>query len=61
MCGEAANMPGLGAYLTEKLGLQAQLINPLTKIKVSSSAQKVLQQLSPVGFTVAIGLGLKVN
>jgi type IV pilus assembly protein PilM len=61
MCGEAANMPGLADYLTKNLNLQAELIDPLTKIKVSPTAQKALQQLSPVGFTVAIGLGLKVN
>lgn len=59
MCGEAAKLPGLDAYLEKQLGIPAMLVDPVANVKISADAQSDLQQLSPVGFSVAIGLGLK--
>jgi Tfp pilus assembly PilM family ATPase len=59
MCGEAANLPGLGGYLTKNLGLESTLVNPVAKIEVAGSAQGKVDPAAMAGFSVAIGLGLK--
>jgi type IV pilus assembly protein PilM len=59
LCGEAAKLPGLSQYFDQHLSLKTILVDPTTKLEVSPNAKKELEQLSSVGFSVAIGLGLK--
>jgi type IV pilus assembly protein PilM len=59
MVGEAAMLPGLAEYLSQKLGLEATLVNPLTNIQLGGGTQKKTEQLNLLGFTVCLGLGLK--
>lgn len=59
LCGEAAKLPGLGDYFTNKLGLSSILVDPVAKLKIANSAKRDLDQQSSVGFSVAIGLALK--
>ncbi len=59
LSGDAAQLPGLILYFSKKLGIPAVLVQPLNNIQVAGSAKKEVEQLSMVGFTVAIGLGLK--
>jgi type IV pilus assembly protein PilM len=61
MCGDAAKLPGLPEYFTAKLGLTSVLVDPVSKLEIADSAKKDLQQLSTVGFSVVVGLGLKEN
>jgi len=59
MVGEAAKLPGLAEYFSTHLNLQAQLVDPTIKLEVANEAKKELEQLPSVGFSVAIGMGLK--
>lgn len=59
LCGEAAKLPGLAEYFTDRFGLTSILVDPVARIEVDSGVRKELEQLSPVGFSVAIGLALK--
>lgn len=57
--GDAAQLPGLDVYLQQKLNLGVAVGNPLSRIPVANSAKANLEKANPVGFSVAIGLGLK--
>ncbi|MBL8014843.1 MAG: type IV pilus assembly protein PilM [Candidatus Doudnabacteria bacterium] len=59
LCGEAAKLPGLSDYFTQKFGLTSILVDPVARITMDDTTRKELEQLSPVGFSVAIGLALK--
>lgn len=59
LCGEAAKLPGLSDYFTERFGLTSILVDPVARVEIDSGAKKELEQLSAVGFSVAIGLALK--
>lgn len=51
----AVTIPGLSAYISEKVGLPAQVGNPWQQVRVSASDQASLQPLSSQ-FSVAVGL-----
>lgn len=59
MCGEAAKLPGIGEFFQEHIGLGTMMADPVQKIKIANSARKEIDQLSSIGFSVSIGLGLK--
>lgn len=59
MCGEAAKLAGLPEYFQKELGLNTQLVDPVAKIEVNAESKKELDQSASVGYSVAIGLGLK--
>ncbi len=59
ICGEAASLPGLPAYITEKVGMPTTLVDPVANIKVTSKARSSLDQLEATAFATAIGLGIK--
>lgn len=51
----AATIPGLGEYLSTKIGIQPEIGNPWQRVRVSSGDQATLQALTPQ-LAVAIGL-----
>lgn len=59
MCGEAAKLPGLSQFVKDNIGLECTLVDPIQALKLTGTAEKDLQQLSPTGFSVSIGLSLK--
>ncbi len=59
LCGEAVLLPGLVEYLHDKLNLKTRLVDPIAQMKVDAAAKEQLEQLKVVGYSVAIGLGLK--
>lgn len=59
ICGEAASLPGLANYLTEKVGMPTTLVDPVANIKVTGKAKSSLDQLEATAFATAIGLGIK--
>lgn len=59
LCGEAAKLPGLPEYFSEKFGLSSVLLDPVAKIDVDAKMRAELEKQSSVGFSVAIGLALK--
>jgi len=56
----AATVPGFGQYLSEKIGLKAELGNPWQQIRVGGADQTNLQPYS-AQFAVAIGLAQRGN
>jgi len=61
LIGDGANLPGLSSYLTAKLGIISQLVNPVSQLKVSSILLSRVAQISTAGFAVSIGLAMKNN
>ena len=57
--GDGAKLPGLPEYLTQNLGIQARVEDPIQNLEIKSSLKSEIAQLSTVGFTVAVGLSLK--
>lgn len=55
MSSYAATVPGFSSYVSEKVGIPAEVGNPWQKVRVSSADQVALQPLSSQ-FGVAIGL-----
>lgn len=59
--GDGAKLPGLAAYLGKFLGIECQLLDPVSQLEVSSGIKAEVAQLSTIGFTVAVGLALKTE
>lgn len=55
LSGYAATIPGFGAYVTEKVGIPAQVATPWQQVRVAPTDQSNLQGIS-AQFSVAIGL-----
>ncbi|MEI7578759.1 MAG: type IV pilus assembly protein PilM [bacterium] len=61
LIGNGAKLPGLNTYLTQNLGIEAFFVDPVAQLEVSGHLKAELAQLSTVGFTVAVGLALKMT
>lgn len=59
ICGEASQLPGLAEYLSQKVGIEARIVDPLANLKVTGKAKKDLAQINPASFAVSIGLSIK--
>lgn len=57
--GDGANLPGLPEYLTQNLGIPANVNDPVWGMKMDKNLQAEISQISTVGFSVALGLALK--
>lgn len=57
--GDGAKLPGLSAYLSNNLGIETTINDPVSHLEVGSKIEAEVAQLSTVGFTVSIGLALK--
>lgn len=57
--GDGAKLPGLGSFLTQNLGIETTITDPVSELSISSGIKSEVEQLSTVGFTVAVGLSLK--
>ncbi len=61
LVGDGAKLIALDKYLSKKIGVPVELINPLENIEIDKGIKSELSKSSPVGYTVAIGLALKVK
>lgn len=61
MVGEGALLPGLVSFMNAGLGLPVKLVDPLTVVQVSDMAKNQLGNHPSIGFTVSLGLALKVE
>jgi type IV pilus assembly protein PilM len=61
LSGEGSLLPGLVSFMNASIGLPVKLIDPLTVLQISSQAKNQLTNLSGIGFTVSVGLALKVE
>jgi len=61
LVGDGAKLPGLSDYLGGKIGMGVALANPIQKLDVSKSIQNEVKESDLVGYTVAVGLGLKTT
>lgn len=59
--GDGAKLKALDGYLSEKVGIEISRINPVQKLEISAKIQEEVKKSSMVGYTVAIGLGLKIK
>ncbi len=59
LCGNGALLPKLPEYLQTSLGLQTVVLDSVKNMKVEGRVQKTFENLNPVGYSVAMGLGLK--
>lgn len=59
--GDGANLPGLAAYLTQIMGIPAQVMDPILSLKVDEKMKTEISQISTTGFSVALGLALKTE
>ncbi len=61
LSGDGAKLIMLDKYIQDKTGIATELINPISKIDVDKSIADEVKNSSMVGFSVALGLGLKIK
>lgn len=61
LVGDGAKLKKLDEYLAGKVGVSVELINPLQKLQINSNIKTEVEKASMVGYTVAVGLGLKTK
>ncbi|MBN1331619.1 type IV pilus assembly protein PilM [Candidatus Dojkabacteria bacterium] len=61
MVGDGARLNSLDTYLSEVLGIKAELYDPAAKLNIARNLRDDVKPMSMIGFSVAIGLGLKVK
>lgn len=61
LVGDGAKLKKLDEYLKQKIGVNVTLANPFAKLEVSDDVKNEFKQQDMVGFSVAIGLGLKTS
>jgi type IV pilus assembly protein PilM len=61
LVGEGAKLPGLEAYVSENLFIPCYKIDPVQKISMPSKYRNEFAQLTTIGFTVAVGLAMKIE
>ncbi len=59
--GDGANLPGLAQYLTQVMGIPANVMDPVMSLKVDNRMKAEISQISTTGFSVALGLALKTE
>ncbi|MBI3610662.1 MAG: type IV pilus assembly protein PilM [Nitrospirae bacterium] len=60
LCGGAANMKGMAAFLGERLGVAVELANPFSRIEIDKKAFDP-EQLREVAPQAAVGVGLAIR
>lgn len=61
LVGDGAKLKKLDEYLKQKIGINVVLANPFDKFELSDNVKNEVKKEDMVGYTVAIGLGLKTN
>lgn len=61
MVGDGAKLVKMDAFLSKRLGIPVKRVNPIDKVEISGKIKDDVAKASMVGFTVALGLGLKVK
>jgi type IV pilus assembly protein PilM len=61
LVGDGAQLPGLMIYLANELSIETALADPVANTQISKSVKAKLQQLSSVGYCVALGLAMKTG
>lgn len=59
LSGNGSLLPGLAEYLQASLNLKASLFNPFVNLKMGGDLKNIQNEINPIGFSVAVGLGLK--
>ena len=59
--GDGAKLMGLTEFMSTRLGIPTEIGNPLKNIEVSKKIIKEVEQMSGIGFSVAVGLGMKTE
>lgn len=59
--GDGAKLLGLAEFMSTRLGIKTTISDPMSKIEVSGKLKNDIQQISTVGFSVAVGLGMKTE
>lgn len=57
--GDGGRLPGLPEFLSENLGIKTEIVNPLGNLTINSRIEGDVKLISPLGYSVAIGLALK--
>ncbi|PIV00462.1 hypothetical protein COS54_03095 [Candidatus Shapirobacteria bacterium CG03_land_8_20_14_0_80_39_12] len=58
LTGGTSLLPGIAEYFTKTLGIEVQIVDPFTLIKVDESNKALLKKIAPV-FTVALGSAMR--
>ncbi|MCA9385185.1 pilus assembly protein PilM, partial [Candidatus Dojkabacteria bacterium] len=59
LSGNGALLPGLPQYMQSTFQLPVSTLDPLNKVKLKGKVEDIRNHISPMGYSVAIGLGLK--
>ena len=59
LIGEGAKLPGIMNFMATELGIETSIGDPFANIEVPKNIKSKIDQIGPVGFTVALGLALK--
>lgn len=61
LVGDGAKLKKLDLYISKKVGVETLRVDPLLKIEIGRRIKDDVAKSSMVGYTVAIGLGLKLK
>ncbi|MBN2015751.1 type IV pilus assembly protein PilM [Candidatus Dojkabacteria bacterium] len=61
LVGDGAKLPGILTFMATELGIEAALADPFANVAVSKNVESKFQQISSVGYCVALGLSLKTE
>ena len=59
LVGDGAKLPGLLMYMATQVGIETSIADPFGNIKISKRVSSKVEQISSVGYCVALGLSLK--
>jgi type IV pilus assembly protein PilM len=61
LVGDGAKLLKLDEYLKQKIGVNVKLANPFVHLQISNDVKNEVKEADLVGYSVAIGLGLKTS
>ena len=59
LVGEGAKLPGIMNYMATEIGTETSIADPMASIEIPGNLKSKVDQISTVGYSVAIGLALK--
>lgn len=59
LVGDGAKLPGLLMYIATQIGIETSVADPFGNIAISKRVKSKVEQISSVGYSVALGLSLK--
>ncbi len=61
LVGDGAKLPGILTFMATELGIETALADPFANVEITKSIKSKFEQLSSVGYCVALGLALKTG